>query len=95
MKLSNQPIVFIGLIGLSFFFAACQNPKPDVNKEFSDAKTTMETEFTEQMSQKGNSEISIDDIQKDLNKKDAELENLMQEMEDEMDADTSFVENNN
>ncbi len=91
MKLSNKRII-IGLIGLSFSLSACHNTEPDVKKEFNDAKTTMEKEFTEEMNQKGNSEISIDDIQKDLNKKDTELENMMQEMENEMDSDTTATE---
>jgi len=82
MKILNKQIILISILSLSFSFTACQNARPDV-----------EEEFTEEMNQKGNSEISIDDIQKDLNKKDAELENMMQEMEDEMNSDTISSEN--
>lgn len=88
MKIQN--ISQLSVFTLLLLFTACQDSDTSIETEFKDAKSEMEKEFTQEMSENGNQEISIDDIENDLGKMDAELESIMQEMENEMDVDTTY-----
>ena len=75
------------MILLSFFVSllSCNNSSDTkIKEDFKDSKAAIEKEFSDEMSKKGNEEISIDQLEKDLNQKDKNLENLMSEMEEEM-----------
>jgi len=93
MKTNLIPLSRIILFSSFLFLLSCQNSEPTTaEKDFKDAKDKLEEEFTKEMTEQGNHEISIDDIENDLNKMDQELENIMLEMENEMDTDSNDVE---
>jgi len=84
------------VIILVIAFSSCSNTSEEnIEKHYDDTKHRVEQEFVQEMEGKGNQEISIDELEDDLNHKDAELEKMMQDMEDEMDSDVEGNEPKN
>jgi len=84
------------VIILVIAFTSCGNTSEEnIEKHYDDTKHRVEQEFVQEMEGKGNQEISIDELEDDLNHKDAELEKMMQDMEDEMDSDVEGNEPKN
>jgi signal recognition particle GTPase len=78
-------VKYIVLLSLLGFLLSCNNSSDTkIKDDFKKSKAEIEKEFSNEMSKKGNEEISIDQLEKDLIEKDQNLESLMQEMEDEM-----------
>ena len=67
------------------FILGCQNP--ETPKEEENNKEDLGAEYTAEMNEKGNKEISIDDLEKNMEQNDENLEDIMQEMESEMEVD--------
>lgn len=81
--------IFWGVLSIIaiVLFAACGNTSEEnTEKHFEDSKAQMEQEFSQEMKENGNHEISVDELEKDLNSKDEELEEMMQDMENEMEG---------
>ena len=85
MKISFKNVIRSFSILSLVFLAACQDSEKPKKKQIS--KEDIESEYTAEMSKKGNEEISIADMEKNMDKNDEELEELMEEMEREMEVD--------
>ena len=87
-----RTLVAILSIIIILLFSACENASEgNTEKQFEDSKYQMEQEFSQEMKKQGNREISVDELEKDLNSKDADLEEIMQDMEDEMEGNDKFT----
>jgi len=73
------------LILTTVFVYSCQDSSDkSIHDNFVNSKNQIDNEFSKEMKQKGNEEISVEKLENDLTKMDNELEGMMQEMEEEM-----------